>query len=165
MDCRRVSVTGGKRPLLAAIIKNAGFTYIELLTVMVLISLLAIPVYPLITGERGLGIEIALTVIKSDIEFTRRQAMIDGVSRSVSFTKGEREYTFGLSGDRVTPNSRDLAELDSSVFVDSTLTITFNSLGEPMEISSDTIVTLSRQDQSLSLVIIPHTGKVMYEGS
>ncbi|VAX14812.1 hypothetical protein MNBD_NITROSPINAE04-1025 [hydrothermal vent metagenome] len=140
---------------------NAGYTFIEAVTVIVILSVLAVWAYPLFSQNSGLGLDAAVKLVKTDIRFTQRQAMIQGATRSIVFTQGQSAYAYGVSGDAVTPYSRNLAELDSSVFIGSTITLAFNSLGEPVSITDDTPVTISSPGESVSLIVTSFTGKII----
>lgn len=139
---------------------NSGYTFIEMITVIVILSALAVWAYPLFLQNSGFGLDAAVKLVKADIRFTQRQAMIQGATRSIMFTQGQSVYVYGVSGDAITPYSRNLAELDSSVFIGSTLTLAFNSLGEPVSIADDTQVSISSSGESASLIVTSFTGKI-----
>lgn len=139
---------------------NAGYTFIELITVIVVLSALAVFAYPSFLRNSGLGLDAAAKLVKADIRFTQRLAMIDGSPRSIAFTQGQSAYTYGVLSGGVTPYSRDLAEIDSSVFIGSTITFAFNSLGEPVSITEDTQVFVSSPGESVSLLVTSYTGKI-----
>lgn len=139
---------------------NEGYTFIELVTVIVILSILAVSAYPLFSQNNSLGLDAAAKLVKADIRFTQRLAMISGSTRSILFTQGASEYTYGVSSDGTTPYSRDLAEIDSSVFIGSTITFVFNSLGEPVSITDDTLVSVSDPGESVSLIVTSYTGKI-----
>ncbi len=161
--CRIVGA-GGNDEFQKVVFTRYGFTYIELITVTVLLSLLAIAAYPLISSGRGLKLNAAIKVVKADIQFTQRRAMSDGAASSITFTGGRSAYTYGIAGGGVAPYSRDLAEFDPALSIGSTITVTFNSLGEPTPMTEDTSITVTRQGESLSLIITSHTGKVTGAG-
>jgi len=140
---------------------NSGYTFIEMITVIVILSALAVWAYPLFLQNSGFGLDAAVKLVKTDIRFTQRQAMIQGATRSIVFIRGQSAYAYGVSGDAVTPYSRNLAELDSSVFIGSTLTLAFNSLGEPVSIAGDTQVSISSSGESASLIVTSFTGKII----
>lgn len=131
-----------------------------MVTVIVILSVLAITAYPLFLGNSGLGLDSAVKLVKADIRFTQRQAMIQGATRSIVFTQGQSAYAYGVSPDAITPYSRNLAELDASVFIGSTVTLTFNSLGEPVSITNDTQVSISSPGESASFIVTSFTGKI-----
>lgn len=140
---------------------GAGFTFIELVTVIVILSALMVSAYPLLSRNNGLGLDAAAKLVKADIYFTQRRAMLDGSSLSIMFTQGSSAYIYGVAGGGAASYSRNLAEIDSSVFIGSTITFTFNSLGEPVSITEDTPVLVSRPDESVSLIVTSYTGKIV----
>jgi len=139
---------------------NAGFTFVELITVFAILSTLSLWAYPLFLQNSGLGVDTAVKLVKADIRFTQRQAMIQGATRSILFTQGASAYTYGVSSDGITPYSRDLRELGSSIFLGSTVTFTFNSLGEPVSMVDDTQVSINGPGESRSLLVTSFTGKI-----
>lgn len=128
--------------------------------VIVILSTLTVSVYPLFSRNNGLKLDAAVKLVKADIRFTQRVAMLEGASRSITFTQGESMYTYGVLSDGATPNLRDLSEIGSSVFIGSTVTIIFNSLGEPISMTDDTPVTISTPSESIWFLVTAYTGKI-----
>lgn len=139
---------------------NGGYTFIELVTVIVILSVLTLFAYPLFSRNNGLTLDAAAKLVKADIRFTQRMAMTDGATRSIIFIQGQSAYTYGVLSDGITPYSRDLAEIDASVFIGSTVTFAFNSLGEPISIAGDTQVSVSTPGESVSFLVTAYTGKI-----
>jgi prepilin-type N-terminal cleavage/methylation domain-containing protein len=113
-------------------------TLIEVIVVMIIIGILAAIVLPKIdfggTSSRA-SVDGAAYMIASDIRYVQECAMANRVSKSVTFTSGQTFYTFPAtvpSTSSLDPSGR----LPSGVTILDTLTITFNSLGEPTSIAA-----------------------------
>jgi hypothetical protein len=69
----------------------------------------------------------AANIVASDIRYAQEFAMANRISKTITFTSGSSVYTFGP------PSNMDPSgQLPEGVRVSTTITITFNSLGEPI---------------------------------
>jgi MSHA pilin protein MshA len=138
-----------------------GMTLIEVIVVMVIIGILAATVLPKIdfggtssTASAG-G---AAYMIASDIRYTQECAMASLVSKSISFTSGQSVYTFPAtipSTSSLDPTGR----LPSGVTIGTTITFTFNSLGEPTA-GGGSSFTVSTGGITRTITVTQYTGKV-----
>lgn len=140
-----------------------GFTMIELLLVIVVLSLLYVAAAPAFSGWRGPGLDAAARVIKSDILMTQRRAMAEGASRSIVFTGGGSGYGFVPGPGGLPSQTRDLSGFGAGVAVQTGLTLSFNSLGEPLA-ESETVVTITDGSRAATVTVTPYTGKVTLGG-
>lgn len=142
-----------------------GFTVIELLLAIVLLSLLYVAAAPSFSGWRGPGLAAAARVVKSDILMTQRRAMSEGASRSITFTGGAAGYDFVPGSGGRTSETRDLSAFGSGIAVQTSLTLTFNSLGEPMTGAAGAAITITDGSATATVTVTPYTGKVTLNGA
>ena len=140
-------------------VATAGFTYIELVSVIAITSILALTAYPLINGK-GPGLQATAGIVKADIQFTQSMAMSAGTARSIVFIKDSGRYSYALDGAGADGYHRDLTDLGAGVAMGGDMTVTFNSLGEPMDLTEDVEVSVVQGADSLGLVISAYTGRV-----
>jgi len=140
---------------------SKGFTVIELIAVAVIIGILAATVLPNInlgTTSSTVSAWGAAYMIASDIRYTQECAMASLVSKSISFTSGQSAYTFPAT----TPSTSSLdptGQLPSGVTIGTTITFTFNSLGEP-KAGGGSSVTVSVGGITRMITVTQYTGMV-----
>src|SRR4030043_742702 len=108
-----------------------GISLIEVIMVMVIIAILAAVVIPRAGFDISprASVDGAAYMVASDIRYVQECAMATRTSKTVTFSAGANSYSFAL-----TPNNLDpTGQLPSGVTT-SALTLTFNSLGEPISI-------------------------------
>ena len=132
-----------------------GMTLIEVIMVMAIIGILAaivIPRFDFATSTRA-SVDGAAYMIASDIRYAQEFAMANRVSKTVTFTNGSSVYTFSPASTGMDPSGR----LPSGVTTGTTVTFTFNSLGEPTT-SAGWTVTVSGSTKTIT--VSNYTGKV-----
>jgi prepilin-type N-terminal cleavage/methylation domain-containing protein len=138
----------------------SGMTLIEVILVMIIIGILAaivIPRFDFTTSSRA-SADGAVYMIASDIRYVQECAMANRVSKSITFTLNQNFYTFPAtvpSTSSLDPSGR----LPSGVTIGTTVTFTFNSLGEPTT-SAGWTVTVSGSTKTIT--VANYTGKVSY---
>jgi len=161
----RISDFGFKIPQSAFRIPQSGMTLVEVIAVLAIIGILAVVVLPRIdfgSTSSMASVNGAAYMVASDIRYAQEFAMANRVSKSVIFsTLTPTVYTFSpASGLDSTPR------LPSGVTILDNLTITFNSLGEPVSIppvippTSYVSVRVSAGGQNKEIRIQNFTGKV-----
>jgi prepilin-type N-terminal cleavage/methylation domain-containing protein len=141
---------------------QSGMTLIEVIVVMIIIGIVAVIVLPKIdfggTSSKA-SVDGGAYMIASDIRYAQEFAMANRVSKSVIFTSGSSVYTFlsnpACTSDNLDPSGR----LPSGVTIATTITFTFNSLGEPTA-GGGSSVSVSGGGQSKTVTVLNYTGKV-----
>ena len=139
---------------------QSGMTLIEVIMVMVIIGILCAVVIPKIgfTISSSASVDGGAYMIASDIRYVQECAMANRVTKSVVFTSGQSIYTFPAT----TPSTSGLdpsGRLPSGVTIATTITFTFNSLGEPTA-GGGSSVTVSGGGQTRTITVLNYTGKV-----
>jgi prepilin-type N-terminal cleavage/methylation domain-containing protein len=139
-------------------LNSDGMTLIEIILVTVIVGILAatlIPRFDFATSSRA-SVDGAAYMIASDIRYTQEFAMANRVSKSIIFVNGSSTYTFSPTSTGMDPSGQ-LQSLGATI--STTVTFTFNSLGEPTTGGGNT-VTVSGGGQSRTITVVNYTGKV-----
>jgi prepilin-type N-terminal cleavage/methylation domain-containing protein len=138
---------------------QSGISLIEVIMVMVIIAILAAVVIPRAGFDISprASVEGGAYMIDSDIRYVQECAMANRVSKSIAFVSGQSTYTFPATVPS-TSNLDPSGRLPSGVTIGTTITITFNSLGEPTTGAAS--VTVSGGGQTKTISVVNYTGKV-----
>jgi prepilin-type N-terminal cleavage/methylation domain-containing protein len=128
---------------------SRGFTLIELIMVVVLISILAVSVVPKFLDTSGFSLAGGAAMATADIRYTQELAMGTHSSKSIVFTTSNTYYTV---------DSRTI-NLPSKVSISSGATFTFNSLGEPTTGGGSSVI-LSAGAETKTITVDSYTGRV-----
>ncbi len=115
---------------------EGGFTLIELVMVMAILGLAGIAIVPKFNAA-GMNVSVVARQIQSDIRYTQEIAMSKFKAKSVTFTPNQGSYSLSPSDPTDPPATRLRMPTKSGVSIESTsngsssITVTFNSLGEP----------------------------------
>lgn len=131
---------------------QAGFTFIEILIVVIIISIISATILPRFFSSQ-VGGSLAADVLASDIIFTQLEAMNQNRPLTVSVTT---PFTYSY-GDSL---SRDLRSMNLSLTISATAPVTFNSLGEPVGLSNPAVIIINDGTETASVMIEPFTGKI-----
>jgi len=155
----RISDFGTSTPHSAFRNQQSGISLIEVIMVMVIIAILAAVVIPRAGFDVSprASLDGAAYMIASDIRYVQECAMANRVSKSVNFVSGTSTYTFPATVPS-TSNLDPSGRLPSGVTIGTTITITFNSLGEPTTGAAS--VTVSGGGQTKTISVVNYTGKV-----
>lgn len=129
-----------------------GFTFPEILMVMVIVGILAATALPYIFPG-GMTVRRAAEVLASDINFTRVEAM-DKNRRFSLLSATSSSYDYGNG------HTRDLREFGDSLSLDQAVNVTFNSLGEPTGITAPLTIGVTDYVDTVFITIAPYTGRV-----
>jgi len=147
--------------------QSKGMTLVEVIAVLVIIGILAVVVLPRIdfgSTSSMASVNGAAYMVASDIRYAQEFAMANRVSKTVTFSNAApaNVYTFTPPTSGLDPSGR----LPPGVTILDNLTITFNSLGEPVSIppvippTSYVSVRVSAGGQNKEIRIQNFTGKV-----
>ena len=125
-----------------------GFTLIELIMVMVLISILAVSVVPKFMDTSAISLQGGAALVVADIRYTQELAMSTHTSKTITFTTNDTYYTV---------NSQTV-DLPSRVSISSGATFTFNSLGEPTT-GGGSSVEIQAGSSTKTITVESYTGR------
>jgi MSHA pilin protein MshC len=135
-----------------------GFTLIEVIAVMVTVGILAAIVLPRIdfgTTSSRASVDGAAYMIASDIRYAQEFAMANRISKSIIFANGSSTYAFNPSSTGMDPSGQ-LQSIGATV--GTTVTFTFNSLGEPTA-GGGSLVRVSAGGVTRTITVLQYTGK------
>ncbi|OGP88795.1 MAG: hypothetical protein A2156_07290 [Deltaproteobacteria bacterium RBG_16_48_10] len=147
-------------PRILGPLSTSGMTLIEFILTLVIIGILsavAIPRFDVAFSSMT-SVNGAAFMIASDIRYAQECAMANRVSKTVRFVAGQSAYTF----DATIPPTSSLdpsGQLPGGVTIGTTITFTFNSLGEPTA-GGGSSVTVSGGGQNKTISVVNYTGKV-----
>ncbi len=117
---------------------NEGFTMIELIMAIVISGIVTAVALPKFDNISNIDVHNAARQVKSDIRYAQELAMSNYRKTTINFTSGGNTYNItGVTQQRVLPPSSK-AIFDSS---STTLIFTFNAYGEPIDDSTDALIT------------------------
>jgi prepilin-type N-terminal cleavage/methylation domain-containing protein len=128
---------------------SQGFTLIELIMVVVLISILAVSFVPKFFDTSAISLAGGAAMAAADIRYTQELAMGTHSSKTITFTSNDTYYTV---------NSQTV-NLPSKVSISSGATFTFNSLGEPTTGGGSSVI-LSAGTETKTITVDSYTGRV-----
>lgn len=138
-----------------------GFTLIEFIAVILLLSILVISAAPSLSGGGEAGLYSGANIIAIDIRLTQQNAIIGATNRSIRFDDSSTKYQYDIHLGGGGGKTRDLAKLGKNISVQTGATILFNVFGEPIPTPAPLIVTDGAD--SIKILIEPVTGKVTIE--
>jgi prepilin-type N-terminal cleavage/methylation domain-containing protein len=135
--------------------QSQGFTLIEVILVMVIIGILAATVVPRIdfTISTTASVDGAAYIVASDIRYAQEFAMANRVSKEIRFTSGSASYSFFPT------SGLDPSGQLQGATIGTTVTFTFNSLGEPTTSAGWTVTV---PGSTKTITVTNYTGKVSY---
>ena len=131
------------------LISTQGFTLVEIILVVVLISVLSVSFLPKFFDTGSISVEGAAALAAADIRYTQELAMGTHSSKTIVFTTNNTYYTV---------DSKNV-NLPSHVSISSGATFSFNSLGEPTTGAGGS-VTLSAGTDTKTITVESYTGRV-----
>ena len=126
-----------------------GFTLVELIMIIVLISILAVSVMPKFISTSSFSLVGGAAMVAADIRYTQELAMSTHSSKTITFTTDDSHYTV----DSRTVN------LPSKVSISTGATFTFNSLGEPTAGGGHS-VEIQASSSTKTITVDSYTGRV-----
>jgi MSHA pilin protein MshC len=131
------------------LISTQGFTLVELILVIILLSVLSVSFVPKFLDTGSISVEGAAAMAAADIRYTQELAMGTHSSKTIVFTATNTYYTV---------DSKNV-NLPSHVTISSGATFTFNSLGEPTT-GGGSSLTLSAGTDTKTITVESYTGRV-----
>ena len=163
-------------------ITNSGFTVIEIMIVMVIISIAAVMVIPMMTSAASMQIRSAANMIAADLEYAKSMAISRGQNFSLVFDKTIESYRIENQDGNVIAhpvkkgfdyvidfrsdgrlNKVDIADVD----FDTTSEIKFDYLGSPYNGSNTPlnsgVISLQAGGTTTTITVEPVTGFISIE--
>ena len=128
---------------------SRGFTLVELIMVIVLISVIAVSVIPKFWDTSAFSLEGGAAMVAADIRYTQELAMSTHSPKTITFATNDTYYTV---------NSQTM-NLPSRVSISSGATFTFNSLGEPTA-GGGSSVQITAGGSTKTITVESYTGRV-----
>jgi prepilin-type N-terminal cleavage/methylation domain-containing protein len=128
---------------------SRGFTLVELIMVVVLISILAVSVVPKLVDTSAISLQGGAAMVVADIRYTQELAMGTHTPKTITFVTNDTFYTV---------NSQTM-NLPSRVSISSGATFTFNSLGEPTT-GGGSSVEIQAGSSTKTITVESYTGRV-----
>ena len=155
---------------------HSGFTLVELIIVVVILSIVALTAVPMMGSAAGIQIRSAANMIAADIEYARSMAISRGQNYSVQFDKDTDSYQIvdqtgaviqhpvkkGFTYIVNFQNESRLNRVDiTSVNFNGTQIVTFDCLGSPSNTSTGS-VNLQAGGITTTITVEPVTGFVSF---
>ena len=150
-----------------------GFTIIELLIVVVILSIAALTAIPMMSSASSLQIRSAVNLVMADLEYAKSMAITRGQNHSVVFNAGTDSYQIEDQNGNVIshpvkkgfnyivsfPNDNRLNRVDiTNVNFNGNSSVEFDCLGSPVGITSEGTVTLQAGGTTATVTVEPVTG-------
>lgn len=149
--------------------KSKGFTLIELVMVIVIVSIMAITVVPKFTSISTAKIRQDADILKNHIMFAQELSMTRGGGYGICFDTANSLYSINKTDCQVTSRIKSIEDRTSDFIVNYSSTITFspssassiffNTFGEPNP-NNDITITLTGGASSIILKIEKNTGYI-----
>jgi prepilin-type N-terminal cleavage/methylation domain-containing protein len=159
-----------------------GFTMIEIIIVVVIITIAAMVAIPMMTSAASMQIRSAANMIAADLEYAKSMAISKGQNFSVVFDQNAETYSIRNQDDVVIShpvkkgfdytvdfrndsrlNKVDIADVD----FDATNKIKFDYLGSPYNANSEPLnigaISLQAGGTTLEVTVEPVTGFISIE--
>ena len=149
-----------------------GFTLIELIIVVVIISIAALTAIPMMSSAAGMQIRSAANMITADLEYAKSMAISRGQNYSVRFDQNTESYQVEDQGNSVIPhpvkkgfdyivdfgNDTRLNRVDiTGANFSGNPDVEFDSLGSP---DSGGTVSLQAGTTTMTITVEPITGYI-----
>lgn len=132
---------------------KSGFTLIEVVAVIIIMAVLCAIVIPKVSVG-SFNLRNASYVVASDIVITQMEAMTMHRQFAVNISEGSTTYSYGNG------HNRDLSEISPNLSFSAGSPMTFNSLGEPLELTGQMVITITNGSATQSITVEPYTGKL-----
>lgn len=151
-------------------LKEEGFTLIELIMAIVILGITTALIIPRLTNVGGANVGVVARQIQSHIRYAQEIAMSKYKAKGITFTPGQRDYSFSPADDPTDPPATQRRiPSNSRVSIDSTsnganpVTFTFNSLGEPTSVAGSSVTLRSSGGETRTITIQARTGRVIIQ--
>lgn len=155
----------GRRDLLG------GFTIIELMIVIVILSIAALTAIPMMSSASSMQIRSATNLIMADLEYAKSMAITRGQNYSVVFNVGADSYQIEDQSGNVIPhpvktgfnyvmsfpNDSRLSRVDLTSVSFTGATVTFDCLGSP---DNGGTISLQASNTTATVMVEPVTGYI-----
>ncbi len=143
-----------------------GFTFVEILVVVVILSIAAVIAIPMMTSAGGIQAKSAANMIAADLEYAKSMAIGYQQNYSVVFDTANESYEIQNSGGFVIPHPVNIgsdyvvdfqneSRLNKVDIVSATSPVTFDSMGSP---SSAATIVVSADGTTKTISVEAITG-------
>jgi prepilin-type N-terminal cleavage/methylation domain-containing protein len=129
---------------------SQGFTLVELIMVVVLISILAVSIVPKFMDTSAISLQGGAAMVVADIRYTQELAMSTHSPKTIIFATDDAYYTV----------VSQTMNLPSRVSISSGATFTFNSLGEPTAGGGSSVQITTLGGSTKTITVESYTGRV-----
>jgi len=133
-----------------------GLTFLEIIVVLLIVGILSATFIPRLDWAipNKAAVEGSTFMVAADIRYTQELAMATGANKSIVFNVDSNNYSFQPA------HSFDPSGLlPAGVRIGNSLTITFNSYGEPIN-GGGSSLTILGPGETKRITVLPYTGKV-----
>ena len=154
-----------------------GFTLIEIIIVVVILSIAAMAAIPMMSSASSVQIRSAVNLIAADLEYAKSMAISRGQNYSVVFNKDNESYAIYKDGESSPiqhpvkkgfpyvmnfSNDKRLGRVNiTNVDFDGNSSVEFDCLGSPVGLNNKGTITLDVDGTTATITVEPVTGYIL----
>ena len=154
---------------------NFGFTLVEIIIVVVILSIAAMTAIPMMSSASSVQIRSAANLIAADLEYAKSMAISRGQNYSVVFNTSANSYRIEDQNNNVIQhpvkkgfdyvmnfsNDRRVGKVDiTNVNFDGNPSVEFDCLGSPVGLNNTGVITIDADGNTATITVEPVTGYI-----